>query len=245
MFQLGFWCLLSFNSKLGIFEFLGYIFNHLTALINFFFLFNQHLYHVSCKCRFSFFFQLSGNYLFPMQNSLTLISLIFQVFKNTDMKYKNRVRSRISNLKDVKNPNLRRTVLCGSITPERMAKMTAEVCWYVESTIWDVGIVAQLFCFCHLCWSHLMPWCVSVVMAVLKYSFYIFFSSGNGQWWTEGNQKEFDQRGCQGPPDGDHRRHPNWPFHLWQMQGEELHLHTGTNYHPTSVSLLHLCNLVK
>ncbi|KAM7400385.1 hypothetical protein PAMA_004870 [Pampus argenteus] len=47
-------------------------------------------------------------------------------FKNTDMKYKNRVRSRISNLKDVKNPNLRRTVLCGSVTPERMAKMTAE-----------------------------------------------------------------------------------------------------------------------
>ncbi|GLD50925.1 transcription elongation factor A protein 1 isoform X1 [Lates japonicus] len=42
------------------------------------------------------------------------------------MKYKNRVRSRISNLKDMKNPNLRRTVLCGSVTPERMAKMTAE-----------------------------------------------------------------------------------------------------------------------
>ncbi|XP_035527380.1 transcription elongation factor A protein 1 isoform X2 [Morone saxatilis] len=51
---------------------------------------------------------------------------IFQEFKNTDMKYKNRVRSRISNLKDVKNPNLRKTVLCGSVTPERMAKMTAE-----------------------------------------------------------------------------------------------------------------------
>ncbi|KAF7661894.1 hypothetical protein LDENG_00250640 [Lucifuga dentata] len=51
---------------------------------------------------------------------------IFFKFKNTDMKYKNRVRSRISNLKDVKNPNLRRTVLCGSVTPERMAKMTAE-----------------------------------------------------------------------------------------------------------------------
>uniref|UniRef100_A0A3P9HA51 Transcription elongation factor n=1 Tax=Oryzias latipes TaxID=8090 RepID=A0A3P9HA51_ORYLA len=47
-------------------------------------------------------------------------------FKNTDMKYKNRVRSRISNLKDMKNPNLRRTVLCGSVSPERMAKMTAE-----------------------------------------------------------------------------------------------------------------------
>ncbi len=59
---------------------------------------------------------------------LDLLSRIFQEFKNTDMKYKNRVRSRISNLKDVKNPNLRRTVLCGSVTPERMAKMTAEVC---------------------------------------------------------------------------------------------------------------------
>ncbi|KAM6919311.1 transcription elongation factor A protein 1 isoform 1-T1 [Xenentodon cancila] len=51
---------------------------------------------------------------------------IFQEFKNTDMKYKNRVRSRISNLKDMKNPNLRRTVLCGSVTPDRIAKMTAE-----------------------------------------------------------------------------------------------------------------------
>lgn len=59
---------------------------------------------------------------------LDLPSLIFQEFKNTDPKYKNRVRSRISNLKDIKNPNLRRTVLCGSVTPERMAKMSAEVC---------------------------------------------------------------------------------------------------------------------
>ncbi|MBN3321735.1 TCEA1 protein, partial [Atractosteus spatula] len=51
---------------------------------------------------------------------------IFQEFKNTDMKYKNRVRSRIANLKDVKNPNLRRNVLCGNVPPDRMAKMTAE-----------------------------------------------------------------------------------------------------------------------
>lgn len=51
---------------------------------------------------------------------------VFSEFKNTDMKYKNRVRSRIANLKDVKNPNLRRTVLCGNVSPERMAKMTAE-----------------------------------------------------------------------------------------------------------------------
>ncbi|XP_060788008.1 transcription elongation factor A protein 1 [Neoarius graeffei] len=51
---------------------------------------------------------------------------IFLEFKNTDMKYKNRVRSRISNLKDVKNPNLRRNVLCGNVPPDRIAKMTAE-----------------------------------------------------------------------------------------------------------------------
>uniref|UniRef100_F6XHU5 Transcription elongation factor n=1 Tax=Monodelphis domestica TaxID=13616 RepID=F6XHU5_MONDO len=45
---------------------------------------------------------------------------------NTDMKYKNRVRSRISNLKDSKNPDLRKNVLCGAITPEQIAVMTSE-----------------------------------------------------------------------------------------------------------------------
>lgn len=43
------------------------------------------------------------------------------------MKYKNRVRSRISNLKDAKNPDLRRNVLCGAITPQQIAVMTSEV----------------------------------------------------------------------------------------------------------------------
>ncbi|GAB1287353.1 Transcription elongation factor A protein 2 [Apodemus speciosus] len=43
-----------------------------------------------------------------------------------DMKYKNRVRSRISNLKDAKNPGLRRNVLCGAITPQQIAVMTSE-----------------------------------------------------------------------------------------------------------------------
>lgn len=43
------------------------------------------------------------------------------------MKYRNRVRSRISNLKDPKNPNLRRNVLCGAIAPALIARMTAEV----------------------------------------------------------------------------------------------------------------------
>ncbi|NXS63961.1 TCEA3 protein, partial [Brachypteracias leptosomus] len=44
----------------------------------------------------------------------------------TDMKYRNRVRSRISNLKDPKNPSLRRNVLCGAIQPSLIARMTAE-----------------------------------------------------------------------------------------------------------------------
>ncbi|XP_033623096.1 transcription elongation factor A protein 2 isoform X2 [Fukomys damarensis] len=51
---------------------------------------------------------------------------IFLDVGNTDMKYKNRVRSRISNLKDAKNPVLRRNVLCGAITPQQIAVMTSE-----------------------------------------------------------------------------------------------------------------------
>lgn len=51
---------------------------------------------------------------------------IFQEFKNTEMKYKNRVRSRISNIKDPKNPRLREGVLLGYVTPERLATMTAD-----------------------------------------------------------------------------------------------------------------------
>ncbi|XP_032810799.1 transcription elongation factor A protein 1-like isoform X1 [Petromyzon marinus] len=58
--------------------------------------------------------------------SAQIEEFIFQEMKNTDMKYKNRVRSRISNLKDVKNPELRKNVLCGNITPEKIARMTAE-----------------------------------------------------------------------------------------------------------------------
>nr|XP_057940786.1 transcription elongation factor A protein 3 isoform X2 [Doryrhamphus excisus] len=51
---------------------------------------------------------------------------IYQEMKATDMKYKNRVRSRISNLKDPKNPGLRRNVLAGSIDLIRIATMTSE-----------------------------------------------------------------------------------------------------------------------
>lgn len=51
---------------------------------------------------------------------------IFQEFKNTDVKYKNRIRSRIINLKDAKNPKLRENVRLGYITPERLATMSSE-----------------------------------------------------------------------------------------------------------------------
>ncbi|CAO2589571.1 Transcription elongation factor A protein 3 [Lemmus lemmus] len=51
---------------------------------------------------------------------------IYQELKSTDMKYRNRVRSRISNLKDPRNPSLRQNVLSGAISPGLIAKMTAE-----------------------------------------------------------------------------------------------------------------------
>ncbi|XP_011356332.1 transcription elongation factor A protein 3 [Pteropus vampyrus] len=54
------------------------------------------------------------------------VSHIYQELKSTDMKYRNRVRSRISNLKDPRNPGLRRNVLSGAISAELIAKMTAE-----------------------------------------------------------------------------------------------------------------------
>ncbi|KAJ0065983.1 hypothetical protein NL108_001200, partial [Boleophthalmus pectinirostris] len=59
-------------------------------------------------------------------SSLTGFAHIYQDIKATDMKYKNRVRSRISNLKDPKNPGLRKNVLAGNIELSRIATMTAE-----------------------------------------------------------------------------------------------------------------------
>jgi transcription elongation factor S-II len=51
---------------------------------------------------------------------------IFGEFKNTDVKYKNRVRSRVINLKDARNPKLRESVRLGYIAPEKLASMTPE-----------------------------------------------------------------------------------------------------------------------
>lgn len=51
---------------------------------------------------------------------------IFAEFKNTDMRYKNRIRSRVSNLKDTKNPGLRVNFISGVIAATKLAKMTPE-----------------------------------------------------------------------------------------------------------------------
>ncbi|KAL8179686.1 UNVERIFIED_CONTAM: Transcription elongation factor A protein 2 [Gekko kuhli] len=64
--------------------------------------------------------------LFVVSGQAVSSELIYQDVKNTDLKYKNRIRSRISNLKDSKNPDLRKNVLCGVITPEQIAVMTSE-----------------------------------------------------------------------------------------------------------------------
>ncbi|XP_075383770.1 transcription elongation factor A protein 2 isoform X1 [Tenrec ecaudatus] len=58
--------------------------------------------------------------------SAQIEEFIFRDVGSTDIKYKNRVRSRISNLKDAKNPGLRRNVLRGAIEPQRIAEMTSE-----------------------------------------------------------------------------------------------------------------------
>ena len=58
---------------------------------------------------------------------LDLKLLIYDEFNNTDAKYKNRVRSRLANLKDTRNPQLRAKVLTGEIPPDRIAVMTSDV----------------------------------------------------------------------------------------------------------------------
>lgn len=63
---------------------------------------------------------------------------IYNEFKNTDMKYKNRIRSRVSNLKDTRNPSLRLNFLCGQVSPARLAVMTSEVTSDSSIPLWRV-----------------------------------------------------------------------------------------------------------
>ncbi|XP_073822645.1 RNA polymerase II elongation factor [Musca autumnalis] len=62
----------------------------------------------------------------PEEMAAELEEAIYAEFKNTDMKYKNRIRSRVANLKDAKNPTLRGNYMCGAITAQQLAKMTPE-----------------------------------------------------------------------------------------------------------------------
>lgn len=62
----------------------------------------------------------------PEELAEELEEAIFAEFKNTDMRYKNRIRSRVSNLKDTKNPGLRMNFISGVIIASRLAKMTPE-----------------------------------------------------------------------------------------------------------------------
>ncbi|VDO98512.1 unnamed protein product [Schistosoma margrebowiei] len=54
-------------------------------------------------------------------------SSIYDLFNNTDPKYKQRVRTRVMNLRDSNNPNLRLNVLMGHVSPDKLASMTSEV----------------------------------------------------------------------------------------------------------------------
>ncbi|NP_001040406.1 transcription elongation factor S-II [Bombyx mandarina] len=62
----------------------------------------------------------------PEELAEELEECIYAEFKNTDMRYKNRVRSRVANLKDPKNPTLRTNFFNGVISASRLAKMTPE-----------------------------------------------------------------------------------------------------------------------
>jgi len=62
----------------------------------------------------------------PEELAEELEEAIFAEFKNTDTRYKNRIRSRVANLKDPKNPSLRNNFLSGALPPSRLAKMSPE-----------------------------------------------------------------------------------------------------------------------
>lgn len=58
--------------------------------------------------------------------AIRIESAIFDLFNNTDSKYKQRVRTRVMNLRDSNNPNLRLNVLMGHVNPDKLASMTSE-----------------------------------------------------------------------------------------------------------------------
>ena len=60
-------------------------------------------------------------------NVLDSWTRVYSEFRDTGNKYKMRIRSRVSNLGDLKNPTLRQSVISGHVTPSRIAVMSSEV----------------------------------------------------------------------------------------------------------------------
>lgn len=132
-----------------------------------------------------------------------MVAHIYQEIKATDMKYKNRVRSRISNLKDPKNPGLRRNVLAGSIELSRIASMSAEVR--------DVATKPLQF----------------ITPSPSAPFFHTCLYEGNGQRRAEAAEKHSHPGGHKGTPDGQNWRHHHWLAAVQQVQEKELHLQPG------------------
>ncbi len=61
----------------------------------------------------------------PQHLAQVLEECIYQEFRSADKKYASTIRSKIFNLRDAQNPQLRLDFLCGQITPQRLAKMTS------------------------------------------------------------------------------------------------------------------------
>jgi transcription elongation factor S-II len=61
----------------------------------------------------------------PQYLAQVLEECIHKECRNTDKKYTNKVRSKVYNLRDARNPKLRLKFLSGNISPQAMAKMTS------------------------------------------------------------------------------------------------------------------------
>ncbi|XP_016986655.1 transcription elongation factor S-II [Drosophila rhopaloa] len=62
----------------------------------------------------------------PEDKAVQLEEAIYEELSNSDVKYKNRIRSRLSNLRDPKNPGLRDRFLRGLLSAEKLARMSPE-----------------------------------------------------------------------------------------------------------------------
>ena len=62
-----------------------------------------------------------------------------------------KVRSRVANLGDLRNPSLRQNVISGAITPSQIAVMTTEVCVCVCCVHACVRVCACVRAYMHAC----------------------------------------------------------------------------------------------